>query len=84
MNDERTKLIMQINKENTMEELHEFRIPVSWQVAGTVIVEAKNINEAIEIAKDKEGKIPLPEGDYIEDSWQVDDLTPEEILDLYN
>lgn len=72
------------NNKNTTEELHKFRIPVSWQVAGTVVVEAKNINEAIEIAKDKEGKIPLPEGDYIEDSWQVDDLSPEEILDLYN
>ena len=59
-----------------------YKIPVSWQVYGTVNIEAENIEEAIELAGGDE--IPLPEGDYIDGSWEVDgelayDMNDEEV-----
>lgn len=49
-----------------------FRIPLVWQMYGHVDVEANTLEEAIEYALGPE--CPLPEGSYIDDSIQVDDL----------
>ena len=43
-----------------------FRIPLVWQMYGHVDVEADTLDDAIEC--------PLPEGEYVDDSIQVDDL----------
>lgn len=48
-----------------------FIIPVEWACYGEVEIEAKNLKEAIEKAKDE--NISLPEGNYIEDSWRVNE-----------
>lgn len=49
-----------------------WRIPVGWEVYATIHVEAETLEEAIEIAKDDEGKIPLPTyNHYVDGSWQV-------------
>lgn len=62
-----------------------FKIPVTWEVYGIVEVEADSIEEAIEIARDDEGIIPLPvESYYVEASWRVTEEEPEAILELYN
>lgn len=62
-----------------------FKIPVSWEVFGMIEVEAKTIEEAIEIARDDEGVIPLPtDSDYVDGSWRVSGADPEEIEQLYN
>ena len=62
-----------------------FKIPVTWEVYATVEVEANSIEEAIKIAKDEEGVIPLPtDTDYVDDSWRVTEEEPEAILELYN
>lgn len=54
--------------------MNEFLIPVEWAEYGTICVEANTIDEAIEIAKDKKGEIPLPtENFYIDGSWKVND-----------
>lgn len=50
-----------------------WKIPVTWEVYGYVKVEAPTLDEAIEIAWDDNGEIPLPEGDYIEGSWRVEE-----------
>ena len=65
--------------------MRKFKIPVSWEVCGIVEVEAQDIDEAIEIARDEEGVIPLPtDSDYIDGSWRVSDADPEAIEQLYN
>lgn len=48
-----------------------FRIPLVWQMYGHVDVEADTLDDAIEYAL---GRCPLPEGEYVDDSIQVDDL----------
>lgn len=49
-----------------------YRIPLVWQMYGHVNVEAGSLAEAIEYALGPE--CPLPEGNYVDDSVQVDDL----------
>lgn len=49
-----------------------FRIPLVWQMYGHVDVDAETLEEAIEYAMGPE--CPLPEGSYVDDSVQVDDL----------
>lgn len=49
-----------------------YRIPLVWQMYGHVDVEAETLDEAIEYALGPE--CPLPEGNYVDDSIQVDDL----------
>lgn len=46
-----------------------YKIPVIWQNWGIVEVEADNLEKAIELAK--EGG--LPKGEYIEDSFEIDE-----------
>ena len=48
-----------------------FRIPVSWQMYGWVDIKAESLREAAEIAETN-SDIGLPEGDYVEGSWEVD------------
>lgn len=47
-----------------------YRIPVSWEMYGHVEVEADSLEEAISIAESDE--TPLPDGDYINGSFEVD------------
>lgn len=49
-----------------------FRIPLVWQMYGHVDVEADTLDDAIECALWPD--CPLPEGEYVDDSIQVDDL----------
>lgn len=52
------------------EKTKKYRIPVSWQMYGYVTVEAENLENAIEQAEDT--NTPLPEGSYVEGSYEVD------------
>ena len=49
-----------------------FRIPLVWQMYGHVNVEADTLDDAIEYALRPD--CPLPEGEYVDESIQVDDL----------
>lgn len=50
-----------------------WNIPVCWKMMGTVNVEAKTLDEAIEIAKDDAGIIPIPDdGIFMGGTWEVD------------
>ena len=51
-----------------------FKIPVNWEVYGTVEIEAGSIEEAINIFDEQSDDIPLPEGDYIDGSFKREDL----------
>lgn len=62
-----------------------WKIPVVWQMMGTVKVDANTLAEAMEIAKDEDGVIPLPDdGMYLDDSWELatDDLVS--VRECYN
>ena len=51
----------------------QFRIPLGFgRMYGHVDVEADNLDDAIEYALGPD--CPLPEGEYVDDSIQVDDL----------
>ena len=66
-------------------ELPEWEIPVTWEMCGKVKVRAATIEEAMEIAKDEEGVIPLPDdGDYVDGSWHLSYEDAEEVRELYN
>ena len=62
-----------------------WKIPVTWEVSGFVEIEAKTLEEAIEVAKDDEDIIPLPaESDYVDGSWRVTEEDLEIIRTVYN
>ena len=50
-----------------------WKIPVVWQEMGVVKVEANTLAEAIEIARDDDGVIPIPDnGEFLDGTWEVD------------
>lgn len=49
-----------------------FRIPLVWEMYGHADVDAETLEDAIEYALGP--NCPLPEGTYVDDSIQVDDL----------
>ena len=53
-----------------------YNIPVFWMVSATVQVEAKSLDEAMELAL--EAKLPI-DGEYMDNSFQVDDHHAEEM-----
>ena len=61
-----------------------WKIPVTWEEYGFVKVEANTLEEAIEIAYDDDGVIPLPEGDYVPGSWRVSGEDEDYIRDFHN
>jgi hypothetical protein len=49
-----------------------YKIPVVWQMMGTVEVQAESLDDAVDKVLDTD--VPLPEdGEYIEDSFEVDE-----------
>ena len=76
---------MDENAKKESRELPEWTIPVTWEMCGKVKVRAATIEEAMEIAKDEEGVIPLPDdGDYVDSSWHLSYEDPEEVRELFN
>lgn len=63
-----------------------WKIPVSWTMMGTVTVEAKTLDEAIEIAQDDEGVIPIPDdgGTFMDGTWKVDCFDKDYLRQWYN
>ena len=62
-----------------------WRIPVSWLVCAVIEVQANSLSEALDIATDEEGKIPLPDNpEYVDGSWEVymDDI--DALRSVYN
>jgi hypothetical protein len=61
-----------------------WKIPVTWEEYGFVKVEANTLEEAIEIAYDDAGVIPLPDGEYVMGSWRVSGEDEDCIRDIHN
>lgn len=49
-----------------------YKIAVSWTEVGIVEVEGISIKNAIEHAERTIGDIPLPEGEYLDESFRID------------
>ena len=62
-----------------MKYMKTYRVHLIWSLYGHVDVEAESEDKAIEIALGPE--CPLPEGEYVADSVQVDNLFGVEDLD---
>lgn len=62
-----------------------WKIPVCWTMVGTVTVGANTLAEAIEIAKDDDGVIPIPDdGTFLDGSWEVDCFDENYLREWYN
>lgn len=62
-----------------------WKIPVCWTMMGTVEVEASTLDEAIEIAIDDDGVIPIPDdGTFLDGSWEVDCFDEDYLREWYN
>ena len=62
-----------------------WRIPVVWSVFSVIEVEAETLEQAMEIAEDKEENIPLPTDlSYLDGSWELSSADADEIRHFYN
>lgn len=61
-----------------------WKIPVTWEVFGMVIVEAETLKDAMKIARDDDGVIPLPEGEYVDGSWRLTESDEDFVRQSYN
>lgn len=59
-----------------------WKIPVTWEMYGTVEIKANTLEEAFELAEDD--SIPLPDGDYVNASWKVDSEDEDFVREYYN
>ena len=64
-------------------DLPEWIIPVCWEMCGIVKIRAATLDDAMEIARDKDGVIPLPDnGTYVDGSWDLSCNSAEEIIHI--
>lgn len=62
-----------------------WRIPVCWTMMGIIKVDANTLDEAIEIAKDDAGAIPIPDdGTFMDGTWEVDCFDKDYLRQWYN
>ena len=65
--------------------MKEWTIPVCWEMCGTVTVQANTLAEAMEIARDDDGNLPLPtDANYFDGSWSLSHDDTGEIRSCYN
>ena len=63
--------------------MKQWAIPVSWEVAGVVIISANTLEEAIHAAK-QDDSIGLPSGEYVDGSFDVTVDDDDCIRNFYN
>ena len=63
--------------------MKQWAIPVSWEVAGVVIISANTLEEAIHAAK-HDDSIGLPSGEYFDGSFDVTVDDDDCIRNFYN
>ena len=60
-----------------------WNMPVTWEMCAYINVNAATLEEAMEIARDKDGAIPLPaDGDYVDGSWCLSSEDEDYLLSL--
>lgn len=63
--------------------MKKWKIPVAWEMSGVVEIEADTLEEAMEIVE-TDMSIGLPEGEYIEGSFQLSTYDVDYIREGYN
>ena len=53
-----------------------FELPVTWEMCGIVKIKAETLEEAMEFFYENSYRIGLPEGEYVDSSFRLND--PEE------
>ena len=77
--DEATKFVDGLKEELTSPKKGGFyKVPCSWEVYGSTVVEAESWDEAISIAESADCPLPV-ETSYVEDSFRID----EELVDSF-
>lgn len=62
-----------------------WKIPVCWTMMGTIKVDANTLDEAIGIAIDHDGVIPIPDdGTFLDGSWEADCFDEDYLRKYYN
>jgi len=65
-----------------MTKIQTYAIPVYWEVKGLIEIEATSKEEALSLARANLDSFPLPKNaEYMEDSFELDDLDDEELLE---
>ena len=59
-----------------------YKIPCSWKMSGLLRVNAHSLEEAIEMAKKEQDTCCLPDGDYIDSSFELN--LEHNILEILN
>ena len=59
-------------------------MPVTWEMCAYINVDADTLGEAMEIARDEAGTIPLPGdgADYVDGSWNLSSKDEDYLLSL--
>ena len=55
------------------EEMREYKVPVYWTMMGYVTVTASSPSEAMEKVRDNIDDYDLPHGEYLDESFEVDE-----------
>lgn len=62
-----------------------WKIPITFEMCGYVYVDSDTLEEAMEIARDDEGILPLPEDkEYVDGSWYLSEEDIEYVRECYN
>lgn len=57
-------------------------LEVTWEMSGTIDIQADTVEEALEKFYIKKDNIPLPEGTYVDDSFRLTTTDPSDIEDF--
>lgn len=52
--------------------MKQYRVPVFWEMYGSLIVEANSEEEALAVAEKEAETCALPEGNYVDESFKID------------
>lgn len=63
--------------------MKKFKLPVTWEVYGFVEIEAETIEEAIEYFDENSDDISLPNGEYVDGSFNLTDREVE-FIECFN
>ena len=65
--------------------MKKYKLPVTWEMCGTVEIEAESIEDAIAYFNENIDDIEIPtDYEYVDSSFRLTDDNPEDILLLYN
>lgn len=62
-------------KQKIVIEWDRYKVGVSWTEVGVIEIEAANVEEAIKKAEENIDDLVLPEGEYLDESFRIDEDT---------